>query len=285
MQGKTAAGFLLFTSCLPPFAGGVLSLFALTGCVFYGAQSVTGFELLGNVWLKAAFYVFLVFSVLFFTVFFCAVKFACTAYFNSYAANGCRPTVFFSLRQAVRYLLCDLAKGAYTILWAALFFTPFAVTASSLLLLLRAGEVYLPVFITLSVCSLLLFVVGTVFFLLSCMRYFMCGYLLCSNPRMPVRDVLCESVFLMRGRAKKTLLFLLSFLPWMLLCVIPFFFPFVYVFVRTASVRLCTVYFGEETQKNKNGSAVIYYINGKTHFSEHAEETNTENDAHHGKVM
>lgn len=271
MHKKTAVGFLLFAARLPPLAGGLLSLLALGGCIAFGAERVTGFAFLGNAIFKVGFYIFLTAACVFFPLFYSAVCFASRSYFEWFAANGCRPCVFFNLRQAFRYLKFIFTKTAYLLLWAVLSFMPSVLVFGGIFAALYAGEMYAPVFISVFVCGVLLFAAGLIFFFAAATRYFMCEYLLCLNPKMPVRDVVAESVFLMRGRTKKTLAFLFSFAPWFVLCVIPFFLPFVYSFFKTACVRLCVRYFGENEAESKKGCAVVYYINAKTLFSEHTD--------------
>ena len=155
----------------------------------------------------------------------------CTAWFLGGAMRRKRSGKWFvfwlrfsrSLRAARLKLALALRKSGI----AALFLTPGSVLLGGSAYLLLHGGVAQNVLQLLAVTGLALLVVGGCFALLTLQRYFLAVYLLARTPTLSVAQAVRQSILLMQGRQGRLLLFRLSFLPWLLPCLLVF--PLIYV--------------------------------------------------------
>ena len=154
----------------------------------------------------------------------------CTAWFLGGAMRRRRSGKWFvfwlrfshTLRAARLKLSLALRKSGVT----ALFLTPGSMLLGGCAYLLLHGGVERNVLQMLAATGLALLAVGGGFALLTLQRYFLAAYLLARTPTLTAAQAVHRSIALMQGGQGRLLLFRLSFLPWLLPCLLLF--PLIY---------------------------------------------------------
>ncbi len=127
--------------------------------------------------------------------------------------------------------------------WLCLFELPFAATAACALLMLYRG-CPLSVFLILSGFSLLLLLVGLGVYFVAVQRYALCIWLLAGEKRLSARETIKTSARLMDARCLSFAVFKLSFLPWLIPCLLVLPLPSVWGYYKqSCAIRAHSVVF------------------------------------------
>ncbi len=105
------------------------------------------------------------------------------------------------------------------VLWAIVFFLPFAVLAWSVYYLSGSGGLELYLFISLSGGAILTAVCGAIFYFIAMQKYFIAEYLYSSDPRLKPLTAIRQSKNLLDGHILEIARFKLNFLPWFFSCI------------------------------------------------------------------
>lgn len=132
----------------------------------------------------------------------------------------------YSYRALKFHLILFIIKS----FWATLYFLPAAILLWSIYYLSGTGGIEYYLFISLSVGSVLLFLCGAIFYLISIQRYFLAEYLYSSNPRLGAIVSIRQSKNLLDGHILEIVKFKISFIPKLLSCIliVPAFFVIPY---------------------------------------------------------
>lgn len=133
------------------------------------------------------------------------------------------------------FLLCFFKKCAALIL----FLFPSVCLFSVLYFSLKEGEISLTVSYALSVCSLLLFLTGVLFYFFYSSRFFAYYDVIISNEKIKPQSAFEKSLEITEGAYAKICIFRLSFLPWLLLCMLIFPAFYVWGYYRESKTMLC----------------------------------------------
>lgn len=155
--------------------------------------------------------------------------------------NFPKATSFRNFRTVIRFTLCSILVSIKKFINRLIFFMPFFlmlfITVTGLFV---NGNMLRSIFITLTALTAALFVLGAFFSLIVNKRYFLCDYLFCINPRMPVRSLIKTSTDFTKGKLLSIAYHSAVLLPWKILQLFPLTTPFSSTY--TKACNLCKSY-------------------------------------------
>ncbi|MCH5191225.1 MAG: DUF975 family protein [Oscillospiraceae bacterium] len=131
------------------------------------------------------------------------------------------------LRQCITAGMVLVLKFFLSVAWSAVYLLPSAAVAFTLLYCLQSGEYGRNLLITLALSAVTLFLTGTVFLYITLKRYSMTEAVIFSEREKDSLRVIAKSIELMEGNTVKYAAYCLSFMGWVLSCLLIF--PVIYV--------------------------------------------------------
>jgi hypothetical protein len=130
--------------------------------------------------------------------------------------------VAFWLRpaRARRALVYVFALGGLKLLWLGVYLAPGGFLLGGTLYTAARGQVQADLFAAVCVGSALMVLVGAGFYAVTAQRYFLVIPILACRPQTHLGEALKFSTIVMDGHCLRTLLFKLSFAPWVLSCLL-----------------------------------------------------------------
>ncbi len=168
-----------------------------------------------------------------------------------------------SFQQYITYFVVSNFKFLLSISWSTVYLSP-AVAVSVLLVYSYRYENYgYNVNLTLFVSASLLFIIGISFLLVSLKRYSMCTYVIFNEKIGNPLKIIEKSIVLMEGNSFRYAKYCLSYLGWVLACVLMA--PIIYVAPYLSLGKWCflssiTV---KEEKAEVNEKPIIFYINSQ----------------------
>lgn len=148
-------------------------------------------------------------------------------------ANGssaCFANIFYFFKRGkyMSALHFNLSLMLRKLLWTAISFIPAMLCTGLLIILDRENSENGILLLMLLILGVLFFILGVVLSVLLTAKYFLAGYLFVkSDGKAEVSELIHTSISLMRQKSNLYISLLLSFLPWICLCL--FVFPAMYV--------------------------------------------------------
>ena len=212
----------LFLVCMLPFA----TVCMLTALIYYLLVILKNTDFSFNVY--ASSYteyirpVLIVISIIVSIFIFCCIRLVTDGYFFL-KANNQKATIkkafrFISLRQCVTSSMVFILRFFLSISWSLVFFSPCVAMALILLYSYRNGNYGFNLNLTLFVSSVILFIIGLIFFYVTLKRYAMCSYIILKKKEKNPLKVIEESITLMEGLSINYSLCCVSFVGWVLSC-------------------------------------------------------------------
>lgn len=148
-------------------------------------------------------------------------------FFSRNTKISCR----LSFRQCFTAIMVSVLKFFLSVAWGTLYFSPCAVMTATLYYCIHSGDYTFNVMLTLFVASAILFVIGSGFFYVTLKRYSMCNYVILTGVETDSIKIIEKSINLIEGNMAKYTFYGLSFVGWILSCVliVPVFYVLPYV--------------------------------------------------------
>ena len=167
------------------------------------------------------------------------------------------------IRQYVTAIIVSILKFFLSVAWSSFYLLPCAVTIATLYYSIQSRDYTFNVMLTLFIASAILFIIGISFIYVTLKRYSMCNFVIFTDSDTDAIKVIEKSINLAEGNTVKYAFFCLSFIGWILSCVlvVPMFYVLPYMKISKYSFYKVTTRPQEsefETQK-----PIIFYINKK----------------------
>lgn len=180
-----------------------------------------------------------------------------------------RPKRVLTVRYAAKAVCCRILTGVRKLLWALLFFAPFALSVYIAPAVSEKGKGFGGVEPVAAAAQGVLFLCGILFYSVTSARYCLSDYVLYLNPLIPAREAVVSSARLTEGKLLYIAVQRLSMLPWLLseLLLVPL--PFAAVYRRYFGAVLCERIYGEDKRvRRMKEPAVTFYIGKQSRFAE-----------------
>lgn len=207
--------------------------------IFYSSEEIFGAADIRLVYLINA---VLVLSAIFFAFF----SFGEKLYFRAILCsrlekNAPKASSLRNIKTVIRFAVCRILILIKKLVNRIIFFMPFSVMLFITVTGLVMQENMLSgIFLALVILTAALFVLGAAFSFAVNKRYFLCDYLFCLNPRMPVRSLIKTSADYTKGRLLSIAYYSAVLLPWKILQLFPLTAPFCVAY--TNACNLCKAY-------------------------------------------
>ncbi len=168
-------------------------------------------------------------SVIIFAFFCCAFGAGSNAWFCFYKRENRAGRVIYWFWPKNNFKAFRLYSSLFFIklLWTILMLLPGTIVIFSFCYLAYDTGLEFNLFACGIIGGVVLSLLGLIFRFIILQRYFMAQYFFVSDPKIKINQAIRKSCEVMNGKLKKTALFKLSFIPWILLCV--GIFPLLYV--------------------------------------------------------
>lgn len=168
-----------------------------------------------------------------------------------------------SFRQCVNSITVSVLKFFLSIAWGGLYFSPCAVMVATLYYCINSTDYTFNVMLTLFVASAILFVLGASFLYVTLKRYSMCNYVILAKTETDALKIIEKSIELIEGNMAKYTLYGLSFVGWMLSCllIIPVFYVLPYIkMAKYSYFKAITI---PQKRENEIQKPIVFYISKK----------------------
>lgn len=168
-----------------------------------------------------------------------------------------------TFRSFCTFVTVSVLKFFLSIAWGAFFLLPGAVVGGTLYYSLSSGEYTFNVNLTLFVAGVILLFIGLGFFYTTLKRYSMCSFVIFSEEKTEAVSVINKSINLMEGNILKYAVYSVSFLGWVLSCVliIPVF--YVLPYIKMAKYSYFKAMTKSKLQEQTVQKPIIFYIKKK----------------------
>lgn len=217
-------------SCLPYVT---IVLFGILNYYLYILLKNTSFDIWG---LKSSYAVYLRATLL--TISICLsyflwrmTSFLTNHYFYQKSRNK-NTTYFesvrnFKLRKFICFLTAEMLKIFISIAWASLYYMPCIAVFGTLYFYFNSADFTFNIGLTLLISIFILFIIGSFFFYVTLKRYSMCNAIIFDSKEKDSLKIIAKSIEIMEGKSLKQSMFNISFLGWILSCVLII--PIIYV--------------------------------------------------------
>ncbi len=157
--------------------------------------------------------------------------------------------------------MCSILKFFLSVAWGTLYFSPCVIMAGVLYYAVNYEEHNRNLFITLGVCVIFLFALGTAFFYVTLKRYSFTDGIIFSQGEKDSIKAIEKSISLTEGGAVKYSAYCLSFAGWIFSCllIVPIFYVLPYkIMSRYAFFDWLS---GKKYQNVKAQKPIIFYFN------------------------
>lgn len=163
-------------------------------------------------------------------------------------------------RQYITAITVSILKFFLSVAWSAFYLLPCAVTLAALYYTIYSGDYTFSVMLTLFVASAILFIIGIGFIYVTLKRYSMCNFVIFTETNTDAIKVIEKSINLTENNTVKFAFYNLSFIGWILSCIllIPVF--YVLPYVKMAKYSFYNAITKPITLEQK---PVIFYLNKK----------------------
>lgn len=201
---------------------------------------------------------------------FCIWKSICLFKDNFFLLKALKNKVLFfkslkyvSFSQCVTFSFVSIIRFFLTVSWCTVYFLPCLAVSLLLLYSYRNENYGYNVNLTLFVASTLLFIVGISFLYVTLKRYSMCSYVLLTEKEKNPLRVIARSINLMEGYTICYAFYCLSFVGWILSCLLVA--PTVYVIPYLNVGKWCFLNSLDSQRflKQESEKPIIFYITPK----------------------
>lgn len=163
-------------------------------------------------------------------------------------------------RQYITAITVSILKFFLSVAWSAFYLLPCVATVATLYYSIQSGNYTFSVMLTLFVASAILFIIGISFIYITLKRYSMCNFVVFSETNTDAIKVIEKSINLTENNTVKFAFYNLSFIGWILSCIllIPVF--YVLPYVKMAKYSFYNAITKPITLEQK---PVIFYLNKK----------------------
>lgn len=139
--------------------------------------------------------------------------------------------VTLGLRQVASALAVSVLKFFISVAWASFYLSPCAVMGLTLYYCVNSGDYTFNVLVTLFAASVILFLIGNGFLYVTLKRYSMCNYVIFTGEETDSVKIIEKSISYSEGNTVRYTLYRLSFMGWILSCllIVPVFYVLPYV--------------------------------------------------------
>ncbi len=164
-------------------------------------------------------------------------------------------------RQYITAITVSILKFFLSVAWSSFYLLPCAVTVATLYYSINWGDYTFSVMLTLFVASAILFVIGISFIYVTLKRYSMCNFVIFAEPRIDAIKVIEKSIDLIENNTVRFAFYNLSFIGWILSCVlvIPVFYVLPYIKMAKYSFYKAIT----KPQEIEAQKPIIFYIQKK----------------------
>lgn len=166
-----------------------------------------------------------------------------------------RPT----LRRCLTYCTVSVLKFFLSTAWGALYLFPCAAVTGALFYCIRTGQYGRNVTAALAASSAVLLLIGLFFLYVTLKRYSMTDGVLLAWEEHDALKIIAKSAEIMDGNTARYSVYCLSFIGWLLSCVLIF--PIIYVLPYTRMAKY--TFFDSVTEKAPPEKPIIFYLNKK----------------------
>ncbi len=134
-------------------------------------------------------------------------------------------------RQYITAITVSILKFFLSVAWSGFYLLPCVITSATLYYSIHSGDYTFNVMLTLFVASAILFIIGISFIYVTLKRYSMCNFVIFSETNIDAIKVIEKSIILTEGNTVKYAFYCVSFIGWLLSCVliIPIFYVLPYI--------------------------------------------------------
>lgn len=163
-------------------------------------------------------------------------------------------------RQYLTAITVSILKFFLSVAWSAFYLLPCITTVATLYYSINSGGYTFSVMLTLFVAAVILFAIGISYIYVTLKRYSMCNFVVFTETRIDAIRVIEKSISYTENNTVRLALYNLSFVGWILSCVlvIPIFYVLPYIKMARYSFYRAITKPTEPIQK-----PVIFYLNKK----------------------
>ena len=167
-----------------------------------------------------------------------------------------------SFRQVITSAMVKIIKFFLSVAWFVLYLFPCAVVCATFVYYIKGENINIELLITLFVSMIILFLIGTAFLYITLQRYSMCNGVIFLTDEKDCLKVIEKSIELMEGKAIAYAIYRLSFIGWILSCLLLI--PAIYVlpYVTMSKYGFFNAITMKEQYKEKQ-KPIIFYIQKK----------------------
>ncbi len=179
---------------------------------------------------------------------------------KSFYCKNAKTRVTLKPSQYINAVTVSVLKLFTSIAWTAFYLMPCLVVVATLYYCLTVGGYSFNVLLTLFVATVILFAIGTSFLYVTLKRYSMCDFVIFTQTETEAMKIMAKSVELIEGNTVRFAFYSLSFIGWILSCVlvIPIF--YVLPYIKMAKYSYFKAITTPVAQKQK---PVIFYLTRK----------------------
>lgn len=166
-------------------------------------------------------------------------------------------------RQYITAITVSILKFFLSIAWGTALLLPCAVMIATLYFSIRSGDYTFNVMLTLFVASVILFVIGTSFLFVILKRYSMCNFVIFTKTETNSLKVIEESIEIIEGNTVRFSLYNLSFIGWILSCVIVIPVFYVLPYVKMAKYSFYKVITKPQEREFEAQKPIVFYFTQK----------------------
>ena len=163
-------------------------------------------------------------------------------------------------RQYITAITVSILKFFLSVAWSSFYLLPCAITTATLYYAIHSGNYTFSVMLTLFVASAILFIIGISFIYVTLKRYSMCNFVIFTETNIDAIKVIEKSIILIENNMVRFAFYNLSFVGWILSCVlvIPVFYVLPYIkMAKYSFYRAITKPQERETETQK---PIIFYF-------------------------
>lgn len=193
-----------------------------------------------------------------------SVQFLTDSYFLLKALN--KNTTFaktikcVSFRQCFTFLTVSIIRFLLSISWFVVYLSPCIITSGLLLYSYRMENNGFNINLTLFVSAIMLFIIGLSFLYITLKRYTMCSSVILTEEEKNPLKVVAKSIELMENHSVECAFYCLSFIGWLLLCLLII--PLIYVvpYFKMSKSYFCNSLGLSKVIKREEKKPIVFYF-------------------------
>lgn len=178
-------------------------------------------------------------------------------------SKNMKTSVQLNFHKCITAITVSILKFVLSIAWGTFYLAPCVVVGATLYYCIRSKEYTFNVMFILFVATIILFAIGTGFVYTTLKRYSMCNYVIFTTQEKNSLKVIVKSIDLMEGNMVKYTLYRISFVGWLLSCVlvIPIF--YVLPYVKMAKYSFYKAITRPQERELETQKPIIFYFTQK----------------------